>query len=55
MATPHVAGVAALVLAQGFATTPAAVRTWIVNNGNANVVTNPGTGSPNVLLFSNPS
>jgi len=55
MATPHVAGVAALVLAQGFATTPASVMTYLNNQATLNVITNPGTGSPNRLLFSNPS
>jgi len=55
MATPHVAGVAALVLAQGLATSPATVRTWIVNNGSSGKVGNPGTGSPNVLVNTRPS
>jgi len=54
MATPHVAGAAALVLAQGLATTPAAVRTWLVNNASAGKVTNPGTGSPTGLLNTRP-
>jgi len=51
MASPHVAGVAALVLQAGDAA-PATVRDAIVTNGTPNVVTNPGTGSPNVLLYS---
>eukprot|EP00026_Physarum_polycephalum_P009531 Phypoly_transcript_09659.p1 GENE.Phypoly_transcript_09659~~Phypoly_transcript_09659.p1 ORF type:complete len:403 (+),score=72.03 Phypoly_transcript_09659:114-1322(+) len=55
MATPHVAGVAALVLGQGLATTPAAVRTWIVNNASSGKVTNPGTGSPTLLVNTRPS
>jgi len=55
MATPHVAGGAALVLGQSFATTPATVRTWLVNNGSAGKVTNPGTGSPTVLMNTRPS
>jgi len=46
MATPHVAGVAALILAQGRATTPATARSWLTSNGTPNKVTNPGTGSP---------
>jgi len=55
MATPHVAGAAALVLAQNLASTPATVRTWLVNNGSSGKVTNPGTGSPNVLLNTRPA
>jgi len=53
MATPHVAGVAALVLAQNLAT-PANVRTWLTSTGTSGVVGSPGAGSPNILLFSNP-
>jgi subtilisin family serine protease len=55
MATPHVAGVAALVLAQGLATTPAAVRTWITNNGSSGKISNVGTGSPNILVNTRPA
>ncbi|MEO3779232.1 S8 family serine peptidase [Micromonospora sp. B11E3] len=51
MATPHVAGVAALVLAQNASYTPQQVRDYLVNNSTANVVTSPGTGSPNRLLY----
>jgi subtilisin family serine protease len=51
MATPHVAGAAAIVLSAHPTFTPAQVRTALVNNATANVVTNPGTGSPNRLLF----
>jgi len=51
MATPHVAGAAALVLAQNPSFTPQQVRDSLVNNGTMGVVTSPGTGSPNVLLF----
>jgi subtilisin family serine protease len=51
MATPHVAGAAALVLGQNPAFTPQQVRDSLVNNATLNVVTNPGTGSPNRLLF----
>ena len=52
MASPHVAGVAALYLAANPSATPAQVTTAIVNNATPNVVTNPGTGSPNRLLYS---
>jgi subtilisin family serine protease len=51
MATPHVAGVAALVLANNPSFTAAQVATALVNNATANVVGNPGSGSPNRLLF----
>jgi subtilisin family serine protease len=52
MATPHVAGVAALYLGLHPSATPQQVRDAIVNNATNNKVTNPGTGSPNKLLFS---
>jgi subtilisin family serine protease len=51
MATPHVAGVAALVLAANPSWTPAQVRDYLVNNSTTGVVTNPGTGTENRLLF----
>jgi len=51
MATPHVAGVSALYL-QGHNATPLQVRNAIVGAATQNVVGNPGTGSPNLLLYS---
>jgi subtilisin family serine protease len=51
MATPHVAGAAALVLAQNPSFTPQQVRDSLVNNATTGVISNPGTGSPNRLLF----
>ncbi|WP_305787097.1 S8 family peptidase [Symbioplanes lichenis] len=51
MASPHVAGAAALVLSANPSYTPAQVRDNLVNRATANKVTNPGTGSPNRLLF----
>jgi subtilisin family serine protease len=53
MASPHVAGVAALYLsASGNATkTPAQVESAIETAASSNKVTNPGTGSPNLLLY----
>lgn len=50
MAAPHVAGVAALILSTYPSYTPSQVRASMVAGGTANVVTNAGTGSPNVLL-----
>ncbi|GID31767.1 S8 family peptidase [Paractinoplanes brasiliensis] len=51
MASPHVAGAAALVLSRNTGYTPAQVRDSLVSNATANVVTSPGSGSPNRLLF----
>jgi serine protease len=52
MASPHVAGVGALYLANNPSASPSAVTTALVNNSTANKVTSPGTGSPNRLLYS---
>jgi hypothetical protein len=51
MASPHVAGAAALYLGANPTATPQQVRDALVANGTANKVTSPGTGSPNVLLY----
>ncbi len=51
MATPHVTGAAALVLAQNPSFAPQQVRDSLVNNATTGVISNPGTGSPNRLLF----
>ncbi|MEV6813493.1 S8 family peptidase [Micromonospora sp. NPDC051296] len=51
MASPHVAGAAALVLSANPSWTPAQVKTYLINNATTGVVTSPGTGSPNRLLF----
>ncbi|MFJ2721913.1 S8 family peptidase [Streptomyces sp. NPDC087437] len=50
MATPHVAGAAAIYLASHTSATPAQVSTALVNGATSGVVTSPGTGSPNKLL-----
>jgi subtilisin family serine protease len=52
MASPHVAGVAALFLASNPTATPAQVTSAIINASTPNKVTNPGAGSPNRLLYS---
>ncbi len=52
MATPHVAGVAALFLETNPTASPATVAAAIVNGATLNKVTGAGTGSPNRLLFS---
>ncbi|WHT17709.1 S8 family serine peptidase [Crossiella sp. CA-258035] len=51
MAAPHVAGAAALVLQANPAFTPQQVRDAMVNAATPDKVVNPGTGSPNKLLF----
>ncbi|HEU4511830.1 MAG TPA: S8 family serine peptidase [Nocardioidaceae bacterium] len=52
MATPHVAGVAALYLQGNPSASPSTVSNAIVNGATSNVLTNVGTGSPNRLLYS---
>jgi serine protease len=52
MASPHVAGVAALYLATNPSATPAQVATAIINSSTPNKVTDARTGSPNRLLYS---
>jgi len=52
MAAPHVAGVAALYLANNPAATPAQVATALFNNSTLGKVTSPGTGSVNRTLHS---
>ncbi|GAA4685970.1 S8 family peptidase [Nocardioides nanhaiensis] len=52
MASPHVAGVAALYLQGNPGASPATVSSAIVNNATTGKVTSAGTGSPNRLLYS---
>jgi hypothetical protein len=52
MASPHVAGVAALYLQGNTGATQTVVRDAIVNTSTLNKVTSLGTGSPNRLLYS---
>jgi subtilisin family serine protease len=52
MASPHVAGVAALYKQANPSASSTTVRNAIVNNATTGVVTNPGSGSPNRLLYS---
>jgi subtilisin family serine protease len=51
MAAPHVAGGAALILSGNPGASPAQVANTMFANATNNVVTNPGPGSPNRLLF----
>ncbi len=52
MATPHVVGAAALYLQTNPTATAAQVASALTSNATANVVVNPGSGSPNLLLYS---
>jgi hypothetical protein len=49
MACPHVAGQAAVLLSAGVAS--ASVESRLRADGNSGLITNPGTGSPNILLY----
>lgn len=51
MASPHVAGVVARFLAQNPTLTPAQTANSIKTSSTKNLVTSPGAGSPNYLLF----
>lgn len=52
MASPHVAGAAALYLEAHPNATPAEVNRALLDSATTNAVSDPGTGSPNTLLFS---
>ncbi len=52
MASPHVAGVAALYLQGNPGASAATVTNAITSTATPNKVTNPGSGSPNRLLYS---
>ena len=52
MASPHVAGIAALALADTPTATPQQVRDRIVSSGTTGLVTGAGAGSPDVLAHS---
>jgi subtilisin family serine protease len=51
MASPHVAGVGALYLAGNPGASNSTVRSWIINNSTASVITGNVTGTPNRLLY----
>ena len=51
MASPHVAGAAAVLLSQQRGLTPAQVASRLVGSATADVVTNAGSGTPNRLLY----
>ncbi|MEY3558021.1 MAG: hypothetical protein RL374_727 [Actinomycetota bacterium] len=52
MASPFVAGIAAVYLEDHTSATPTAVTTAITNASTRDVITNVGLGSPNKLVFS---
>jgi subtilisin family serine protease len=51
MASPHVAGAAALVLSASPSASAQQIRDSLVNSATTGVLTNVGSGSPNRLLF----
>ncbi|KAI9598850.1 putative alkaline serine protease [Syncephalis fuscata] len=52
MASPHVAGIAALYLASGKYSTVNALYGALVSNATPNVISNPTKGTPNKLIYS---
>lgn len=52
MASPHVAGAAALYLGRFPSSSPSTVASWLINNSTTGRLTSPGSGSPNRLLYS---
>jgi subtilisin family serine protease len=55
MATPHVAGAAALYLESHRTASPAMVADALIGSSSLNKVANAGAGSPNRLLYSSPN
>jgi subtilisin family serine protease len=51
MASPHVAGAAALYKQANPGASSTTIRNALVNNATTNVISNAGTGSPNRLLY----
>ncbi len=51
MASPHVAGAAALYLGNNASMTPSQVEAAMKADATTNKITNPGTGSPNLLVY----
>jgi subtilisin family serine protease len=51
MATPHVAGVAALYKATYGDASYSTIRSWLTNNASANKIQGNVTGTPNRLLY----
>ena len=51
MATPHVVGVAALYKAAFGDASSSTIRSWLINNSTASVITGNPSGTPNRLLY----
>jgi subtilisin family serine protease len=51
MASPHVAGVAALIFETNRTASPGAVANWLTSNATTNRISGNPTGTPNRLLF----
>jgi len=51
MACPHVAGYCAILLSENRNLTPEQVKKLVQDTSNADLVENPGPGSPNFLLY----
>ncbi|XP_070554279.1 aqualysin-1-like [Ptychodera flava] len=51
MACPHVSGIAAVHLGAGSCSSNTACRNRILGDGTSGVVSNPGSGSPNLLSY----
>ncbi len=51
MASPHVAGGAALCLDRGAGPDPAAVKSCVVTNASVDKLSGIGADSPNLLLY----
>ena len=51
MASPHVAGVAALYKATYGDASSSTIRTWLINNSTTGVISGNPTGTPNRLLY----
>ncbi|MDQ3234296.1 MAG: S8 family peptidase [Pseudobdellovibrionaceae bacterium] len=54
MASPHVAGVVALHLEQRPTATPEEISALIRENATPDIIIWPGTGSPNLMIYTNP-
>src|SRR5690606_4417293 len=52
MASPHVAGVAALLVQNEPSLSPSVVTDTVLYNATPGIVTNEGAGSPNLMLYS---
>lgn len=51
MASPHVAGVAALYKEENPSASPAAVSRWLTDTATPDVLSGLGQGSPDLLLY----